>query len=61
MYERALAQARKKALGDPQRLKEAVWRIQSHVAKGCRAQWRIRIINEEISLLADALGVEALK
>jgi hypothetical protein len=45
-----------------QRLKEAIWRIQGICAKAPRfARWRLRQVDAEIGLLANALGVEALK
>lgn len=44
-----------------QRLKEAIWRVQGLVTKGRLAGFRLRIIDAELRLLAEALGVQALR
>ena len=43
-----------------QRLEEAIWRIQGLSRRGRMSQKRAQIIDEEIKILADALGVRTL-
>lgn len=45
---------------DRQRLKEAIWRINGLIYQGRLAKYRRNLIERELALLADALGVEPL-
>lgn len=45
---------------EKQRLEEAVWRIQGLAVRGRMSQRRRQIIDDEIRLVADALGVRTL-
>jgi hypothetical protein len=50
----------KDAKVEKQRLEEAVWRVQGLSRRGRMSQARARIIDEEMKILADALGVRTL-
>ena len=45
---------------ETQRLKEAIWRVQANVRIGRMSRRRMQIIDQELELLAAALGVTTL-